>query len=169
MSMTLDELKAVLAYQPTGGGELLLELLRAASMTRQLVDEALRRHELTALEQALLEQLSLTPGLSTSRLADQLHVERQTAHAALARLHARGDAERWPGQVDRRAVEWRLAPGGTERLAAARDSLARLQATLLDDLPEAERAHFGTLLRQVADAVRFEERRRLWAVIHSRW
>jgi DNA-binding MarR family transcriptional regulator len=138
-------------------------------MTRELVDEALRRHGLTPMEQELLAHLSTTPGLSTSSLARTLHVERQTADKALARLRTDGLVERAPSHADRRATQWHLTAAGTERFRATRDHLARLQATLLDDLPNTERTHFGTLLHRVADAVRFEEDRRLWAIIRSRW
>ncbi|MDT7625136.1 MAG: hypothetical protein QOF99_6037 [Pseudonocardiales bacterium] len=93
------------------------------------------------------------PVQSQARLA--AHTGRDTTRLIpiLDRLESRDLLRRIPDPADRRNRIVQLTDAGTELVTACQSAIRRLEARLLADLPEAERAAFIDTLERVADLV----------------
>jgi DNA-binding MarR family transcriptional regulator len=68
--------------------------------------------------------------MTTSDLAERLHISKQGAAQIVADMHARGYVERHPDPNDRRAQRLRLSSRGQRALAAAREFHQRYERRL---------------------------------------
>ena len=107
--MSQDDPRNLLGYQ--------LKHVQAALRTR--MDEALRPLGLSAPQYLCLELLSRTPGASTSDLAREAFVTRQTMSTLLRALVDRGLAQRAAQAPSGRALPLQLTPKGRSLLKEA--------------------------------------------------
>ncbi|HEX4251559.1 MAG TPA: winged helix DNA-binding protein, partial [Pseudonocardia sp.] len=71
----------------------------------------------------------------------------------LDRLEARGLLRRTPDPADRRNRIVRLTDAGTQLVTDSQAAIRQMEARLLADLPDDERAAFITQLERVADLI----------------
>ena len=106
--------------------------------------------DLTPVQFAALEAISLGPGIDQAGVAAAIAYDRATIGGVIDRLVQKGLVARQVSPRDRRARELRLTETGTRVLGEVFPEVARLQADILRGLTEAERAEF---LRLAAKAV----------------
>ena len=113
-----------------------LKHVQAALRTR--MDEALRPLGLSAPQYLCLELLSRTPGASTSDLAREAFVTRQTMSTLLRSLVDRGLAQRAAQASSRRALPVRLTPEGWDLLREASRVTVEVERVMISSLSESQ-------------------------------
>jgi DNA-binding MarR family transcriptional regulator len=111
------------------------ELKRAQAALRAVMDEALRRHDLTVPQYACLELLDQRPGLSNAELARGAFVTRQSMNVVLRGLQNSGLVARPPRAPHGRALPARLTTAGQHKLAAARSAVIAIEQRMTAALP----------------------------------
>ncbi|WP_167145808.1 MarR family transcriptional regulator [Actinomyces sp. ZJ308] len=134
--MSQDDPRELLGYQ--------LKHVQAALRTR--MDEALRPLGLSAPQYLCLELLSRAPGASTSDLAREAFVTRQTMSTLLRSLMDRGLAQRVEQAPSGRALPLRLTPEGRSLLKEASKVTLEIERIMVAPLSEAQ-------LRMVQEAL----------------
>ena len=134
--MSQDDPRELLGYQ--------LKHVQAALRTR--MDEALRPLGLSAPQYLCLELLSRTPGASTSDLAREAFVTRQTMSTLLRTLVDRGLAQRAAQASSGRALPVQLTPEGRSLLKEASKVTEEIERIMVAPLSE-------TQLRTVREAM----------------
>ena len=124
--MSQDDPRNLLGYQ--------LKHVQAALRTR--MDEALRPLGLSAPQYLCLELLSRTPGASTSDLAREAFVTRQTMSALLRALVDRGLAQRAAQAPSGRALPLELTPTGRSLLKEASRVVVEIERVMISPLSE---------------------------------
>ena len=124
--MSQDDPRELLGYQ--------LKHVQAALRTR--MDEALRPLGLSAPQYLCLELLSRTPGASTSDLAREAFVTRQTMSALLRALVDRGLAQRAAQAPSGRALPLELTPKGRSLLKEASRVVVEIERVMISPLSE---------------------------------
>ncbi len=124
--MSQDDPRNLLGYQ--------LKHVQAALRTR--MDEALRPLGLSAPQYLCLELLSRTPGASTSDLAREAFVTRQTMSALLRALVDRGLAQRAAQAPSGRALPLELTPKGRSLLKEASRVVVEIERVMISPLSE---------------------------------
>ena len=125
-AMSQDDPRELLGYQ--------LKHVQAALRTR--MDEALRPLGLSAPQYLCLELLSRTPGASTSDLAREAFVTRQTMSALLRALVDRGLAQRAAQAPSGRALPLELTPKGRSLLKEASRVVVEIERVMISPLSE---------------------------------
>jgi len=100
------------------------------------MDEALRPLGLSAPQYLCLELLSRTPGASTSDLAREAFVTRQTMSALLRALVDRGLAQRAAQAPSGRALPLELTPKGRSLLKEASRVVVEIERVMISPLSE---------------------------------
>ena len=121
-----------------------LKHVQAALRTR--MDEALRPLGLSAPQYLCLELLSRAPGASTSDLAREAFVTRQTMSTLLRTLVDRGLAQRAAQASSGRALPVQLTPEGRSLLKEASKVTEEIERVMVAPLSE-------TQLRTVREAI----------------
>ncbi|PRY35265.1 MarR family winged helix-turn-helix transcriptional regulator [Umezawaea tangerina] len=123
-------------------------LAYAHTIASRTADAELRPLGLTVRQFGLLAQLRDEPELTTSELARQLGVTRQSLHQMTGELERAGHLVREPGASGRtrRLV---LTPSAERLLVAAHGPLARAEAEFLRGTSAREAEALRTLLRRV--------------------
>ena len=134
--MSQDDPRNLLGYQ--------LKHVQAALRTR--MDEALRPLGLSAPQYLCLELLSRTPGASTSDLAREAFVTRQTMSTLLRTLVDRGLARRAAQASSGRALPVQLTPEGRSLLKEASKVTEEIERVMVAPLSE-------TQLRTIREAM----------------
>ncbi|MEG8105499.1 MULTISPECIES: MarR family winged helix-turn-helix transcriptional regulator [Actinomyces] len=124
--MSQDDPRNLLGYQ--------LKHVQAALRTR--MDEALRPLGLSAPQYLCLELLSRTPGASTSDLAREAFVTRQTMSTLLRALVDRGLAQRAAQAPSGRALPLELTPKGRSLLKEASRVVVEIERVMISPLSE---------------------------------
>ena len=104
-------------------------------MRRRLTDQALSVQQYTALS-----VLRSRPGLSNAQLARRSLVTPQSMIEILSQLERRGLVRRDVDPSHGRILRTELTPAGHELLVAVDPAMASMQAQMLADVPEADRA-----------------------------
>jgi DNA-binding MarR family transcriptional regulator len=131
-------------------------LLRQTSHTfRSAMESALRAHDLTGAQYAVLSVLARDPGLSGADLARACNTTPQTMNGVLATLTRQGLVERAPHPTLGRILQVTLTAAGEERLKAATPAVRRLERTIESELDASELATVKRWL--VAAATRLEQ------------
>ena len=125
-AMSQDDPRELLGYQ--------LKHVQAALRTR--MDEALRPLGLSAPQYLCLELLSRTPGASTSDLAREAFVTRQTMSTLLRALVDRGLAQRAAQAPSGRALPLQLTPEGRSLLKEASRVTVEIERVVISPLSE---------------------------------
>ena len=155
--------------QPSRGAPLLRELVRTGMRARALLEEELAPLELSPLEVEVLSLLSNQGSLPEGQLAQELWTARQSVHRVLARLRAAGLVEARPSDTDRRALLNTCTERGAARLSDALRLIDDLEDRVLCSVHRDDREHVAGMLERATDCIRYEERRRLWALIQQRY
>ena len=134
--MSQDDPRELLGYQ--------LKHVQAALRAR--MDEALRPLGLSAPQYLCLELLSRAPGASTSDLAREAFVTRQTISTLLRTLVDRGLAQRAAQASSGRALPVQLTPEGRSLLKEASKVTEEIERVMVAPLSE-------TQLRTVREAM----------------
>ena len=134
--MSQDDPRELLGYQ--------LKHVQAALRAR--MDEALRPLGLSAPQYLCLELLSRAPGASTSDLAREAFVTRQTMSTLLRTLVDRGLAQRAAQASSGRALPVQLTPEGPSLLKEASKVTKEIERVMVAPLSE-------TQLRTVREAM----------------
>lgn len=134
--MSQDDPRELLGYQ--------LKHVQAALRAR--MDEALRPLGLSAPQYLCLELLSRAPGASTSDLAREAFVTRQTMSTLLRTLVDRGLAQRAAQASSGRALPMQLTPEGRSLLKEASKVTEEIERVMVAPLSE-------TQLRTVREAM----------------
>ena len=124
--MSQNDPRNLLGYQ--------LKHVQAALRTR--MDEALRPLGLSAPQYLCLELLSRTPGASTSDLAREAFVTRQTMSTLLRALVDRGLAQRAAQAPSGRALPLQLTPKGRSLLKEASRVTVEIERVMISPLSE---------------------------------
>ena len=135
-AMSQDDPRELLGYQ--------LKHVQAALRAR--MDEALRPLGLSAPQYLCLELLSRAPGASTSDLAREAFVTRQTMSTLLRTLVDRGLAQRAAQASSGRALPVQLTPEGRSLLKEASKVTEEIERIMVAPLSE-------TQLRTVREAM----------------
>jgi DNA-binding MarR family transcriptional regulator len=104
-------------------------------MRRRLTDQRLSVQQYTALS-----VLRSRPGLSNAQLARRSLVTPQSMIEILSQLERRGLVRRDVDPSHGRILRTELTPAGHELLVAVDPAMASMQAQMLADVPEADRA-----------------------------
>ena len=127
-AMSQDDPRELLGYQ--------LKHVQAALRAR--MDEALRPLGLSAPQYLCLELLSRAPGVSTSDLAREAFVTRQTMSTLLRSLVDRGLAQRAAQASSGRALPVRLTPEGRDLLKEASRVTVEVERVMTSPLSESQ-------------------------------
>jgi DNA-binding MarR family transcriptional regulator len=124
-----------------------------ARITRRLADAerpVLAEHGLSMWAYVALSHLAAAPAGTQLALAQAIHYDKTRLIALLDELEADGLVTRTPDPADRRAKVVSLTPAGAARQAQAQRAIRAMEATLLADLSDAERARLRRTLARVA-------------------
>jgi DNA-binding MarR family transcriptional regulator len=95
---------------------------------------------------------AMTGEYTQTALAHAVGLDKTTMVVTIDELEAAGLAERRPAAGDRRARIVAVTKAGERKVAEARQIVARIQASVLETLPAADREHFvEALARLVGD------------------
>jgi DNA-binding MarR family transcriptional regulator len=97
---------------------------------RGAMERTLRDHGLNAGQYAVLSVLAREPGASGADLARACNISPQAMNGVLATLDRAGLIERSPHPTHGRILQVSLSEAGTERLAAARPAIGKLERTV---------------------------------------
>ena len=114
------------------------QLKHVQAALRARMDEALRPLGLSAPQYLCLELLSRTPGVSTSDLAREAFVTRQTMSTLLRSLVDRGLAQRAAQASSGRALPVRLTPEGWDLLREASRVTMEVERVMISPLSESQ-------------------------------
>ena len=101
--------------------------------------------DLTSVQFAALDAIAQEPGIDQASLVATISFDRATIGSVIERLENKGLVERVVSEHDRRARQLRLTRGGERLLAACRPVVEALQAEILAQLSDRERATFVKL------------------------
>lgn len=104
--------------------------------------------DLTPVQFAAIEALSIYPGSEQARIAALIAYDRATIGGVIDRLVQKGYVDRAVSQRDRRAREVRLSDLGAAALESMRPVVRALQEEILAKLSSGDRAVFVTLARE---------------------
>ena len=114
------------------------QLKHVQAALRARMDEALRPLGLSAPQYLCLELLSRAPGVSTSDLAREAFVTRQTMSTLLRSLVDRGLAQRAAQASSGRALPVRLTPEGGDLLREASRVTVEVERVMTSPLSESQ-------------------------------
>lgn len=114
------------------------QLKHVQAVLRARMDEALRPLGLSAPQYLCLELLSRAPGASTSDLAREAFVTRQTMSTLLRSLVDRGLAQRAAQASSGRALPVRLTPEGRDLLSEASRVTVEVEWVMISPLSESQ-------------------------------
>ena len=114
------------------------QLKHVQAVLRARMDEALRPLGLSAPQYLCLELLSRAPGASTSDLAREAFVTRQTMSTLLRSLVDRGLAQRAAQASSGRALPVRLTPEGRDLLSEASRVTVEVEWVMISPISESQ-------------------------------
>jgi len=122
---------------------------------RKNVNNAMRDQDMTMTQLEALMELDSAPEKQCSfkELEQKLHLAQSTTAGIIARLEQKGFVESFGDSNDRRIKLVRLTRAGRDRISAAEQGKAEVEARLLSGLTETERDIFLALLKKVRDSL----------------
>jgi len=123
-------------------------MLRVGDVARGLIEQALRKWDLTGKDLRVLAFASDRP-TSQQELCQLSETDRTTMVAVVDKLEHLGYAERTRSATDRRKYLVTLTPMGRKTLRTAMNHLDRIEAGFLAPLTEAERGQLHDLIRRL--------------------
>ena len=128
-------------------------LMQALKIAEKNVQVAHRELNFVAADIATLRYLTDHPDCMLSDLASHLGVVPTTASSVVDRLVERGFVSRERPQTNRRSVALRMTPDGQHAFALIDAEEKQTMHTMLDALPDEERAQFVKSMTRIADTV----------------
>jgi DNA-binding MarR family transcriptional regulator len=119
---------------------------RSVILNRHLMMLMLAEEDTHPAQAGCLLALSRADGIGQSDLATMLHVSRPTVTAMLQKMEAAEVIERRADEHDQRVTRIFLTPLGRQRAERMREVHARIIASTVGELPEADRAELLRLL-----------------------
>ena len=107
-------------------------------------------HDLTPVQFAALDAISVSPGIDQARLADAVAKDRATIGAVADRLEQKGLVHRVINERDKRARRLSLTDEGSALLSTIRPLVEEIQKDILPGLNEAEYREFVRLAAKAA-------------------
>jgi len=136
---------------PDWSGLTLPHLIKWAEMTvRARVDAALRAMPISSSQLLALVLLHEQSEATAADLARLMHVTPQSMTTLLGPLRDQGLIERRPDRAHRSRLQLRLTDHGRRVITQARELTPRIEADLLGDASDADRATFRRLLARIA-------------------
>lgn len=133
---------------------------QAFHYTRREVDDAVRRHGVSAAQWGVLNRLADQPGLSGADLARQMLITPQATQLALSTLEERGLVERTRDPHHGRILRAALTTEGKRLADLCRADAHAVERELIAGFDADERAAFTEfLLRYMRDALPAQEAR----------
>jgi DNA-binding MarR family transcriptional regulator len=138
-----------------------------ARLVRRLADRRLKALGLSAAHLPVINALAEKEPMSQTALAVYASIEQPTMAATLARMERDMLVERRPDPADKRSFLFSLTAATRRKLPAMRAAIERIDAEVLDALPEGSRQSFrrhlkltleGMEARAAAEAAKAEER-----------
>jgi DNA-binding MarR family transcriptional regulator len=123
--------------------ELIWLIAEAYASTRQMIEQVVRRHGVTATQVGALNQLADQPSQSGANLARRLFISPQSAHLALTTLQTKGLIQRVSDAGTGRRVRSTLTSEGERVLA---ECLADIRTVGLKLSSELDSAQYQTLI-----------------------
>ena len=115
-------------------------------IVREQIERELRTLDLSLRHLSALGHLSRTPGMSYSELGRRAGITAQSMQATLRQLESVGAVERVTLAGRGRTAELHLTATGRGLLARGRDAVARVDESLLGDLPADDKDQLTRLL-----------------------
>ena len=125
-------------------------LRRAHQRATQIFLDGFGAAAVTPTQWAALARLAEEGGASQNQLGRLTAMDPATVQGVIQRLEKRGLIDREPDPDDRRRTRLKLTPEGLELVARHSATGARVSASTLAPLTEAEAATFLELLRKLA-------------------
>jgi DNA-binding MarR family transcriptional regulator len=125
-------------------------LVQAWHALRAALDTALRPHDLTPFQYAVLSVLARDPGLSGADLARACNLTPQAINEALPTLERKHLIERHPHPTHGRILRCTLTDEGQRRLEAANPTIRALEAAIEEGFTADEIATVKTWLVEAA-------------------
>jgi DNA-binding MarR family transcriptional regulator len=119
---------------------------RSMILNRHLMMAMLAEEETHPAQAGCLLALSRSDGVSQSDLATMLHVSRPTVTSMLQKMEAASLIERRADEHDQRVTRIFLSPSGVEVAERMRKVHARIIASTVGEMPEADRVELLRLL-----------------------
>lgn len=117
-------------------------------------ERSLARHELSPGRFGLLMLIAQNPGLTQSRLAEAIQLDRSSMVPILDRLQAEGLVERRDSPSDRRSYEVLITVKGRNLLDRALPLVQQHEERIVQGLSKAERTELLDMLRRIAENAR---------------
>ncbi|MFZ1815895.1 MAG: MarR family winged helix-turn-helix transcriptional regulator [Rhizobiaceae bacterium] len=108
--------------------------------------------DLTPVQYAALNAISIAPGMDQATLAGTIAYDRATIGGVVDRLVAKGLVARQTSKRDRRARELVITGDGADILSGVSPVVEALQTTILAGLNSQEQAQFTALLQKTTQA-----------------
>ena len=124
-------------------------LHRAGQCASEIFDAEIGEAGLTPRQLAVLIAISELEGTNQAALVERTGVDRSTLSEMIGRLERKGFLRRRRTKADARAYAVQLTPGGRHVLRKAEPLAKRVDETLLQALPEKQRAQFLAALQSV--------------------
>lgn len=121
-------------------------ILRAHHHTLRTLDEAVRRHGISASQLGVLRLIDEGPGISAAEISRELCTSPQAAQLMLRKLAAKGLIERRPHPDDGRVVEATMTPAGQRLVETCTGDAIDAAWSLAAVLQPAELDHLTDLL-----------------------
>jgi MarR family transcriptional regulator, transcriptional regulator for hemolysin len=130
------------------------ELNLAAQAMRAMLDAGLEQANTNFATWRVLQALSTADQVIQRELAQTLEIEGPTLVRRLDQLEAAHLVTRTPSATDRRATIISLTPQGEALFQRVRTAMAKMESTLLADLPPSDVATTLRVLRHLIDKSR---------------
>ncbi len=128
-------------------------LKRAQDALHAAMSVALREHDATLPQYAVLTALDEEPGLSNADLARRAFVTPQTMNQVLRELEGKRWAERHPHPGNARILQAELTPDGRAALRACHQAVDAIQERMLSGLDAASRQQLAAALRSCIESL----------------
>ncbi|MEV4569822.1 MarR family transcriptional regulator [Nonomuraea sp. NPDC049419] len=132
-------------------------VFRLERLVRACLDEALARHGVTTTAYMALSELRLRDAPSSADLARIAFVTPQAMNLVIRDLEQRGLIRRDPHPGGGRALRTRLTPEGLRVLRRCDRSLDAIEAVMLADIDDKDRATLAETLTSCARALRVRD------------
>lgn len=127
-------------------------------LVRKALDERLRAHNLGSLQYTILTLIRDRDGISSAELSRRFFVTPQTMNESVTGLERRGLIARTESEANKRILIARVLPEGLALLTECDRIADEIEAEVLTDIPEAERARLHATLRaQIARIARMTQ------------
>ncbi|MDF2115791.1 MarR family winged helix-turn-helix transcriptional regulator [Roseiarcaceae bacterium H3SJ34-1] len=124
---------------------------RLQQVTQAIFEAEAGSFGITSAQFAILQTVSLLPGLEQREVAAAAGYDSVTTSQIIRKLEVLGLLRRNKGSRSRRGQSVHLTEEGVQALTEIRPAIDRIQARLIERLPEEKRTAFLQLLSEITD------------------